>query len=189
MRMRGILRRRPSPAMVVACLALLVALGGTSYAASQLPANSVGTKQLKKGAVTAVKVRDNSLTGRDIKESTLSMVPLAADSDATDTLDGYHADELLGVSGYETSVGTAVPISEYQEVVSAVATCPVDKVALGGGASLGNNAFGGGIRLAQSYPVAVGTAAGWRVTVVNNWSESTSLTPYVVCAVAAQSTN
>ena len=41
------LLRRPSPAMVVACLALLVALGGTSVAAvSQLARNSVGTAQL-----------------------------------------------------------------------------------------------------------------------------------------------
>ena len=46
--------RRTSPAMVVACLALLVALGGTSVAAvSQLvPRNSVGTAQLRDNAVS-----------------------------------------------------------------------------------------------------------------------------------------
>jgi hypothetical protein len=49
-------RFRPSPAIVVACLALIVALGGTSYAVSQLPANSVGSKQLKDHAVTPRKV-------------------------------------------------------------------------------------------------------------------------------------
>ena len=49
----GRLRRRPSPALVVACLALAVALGGTGYAAMVLPANSVGTKQLRNGAVVA----------------------------------------------------------------------------------------------------------------------------------------
>ena len=43
---------RPSPAMVVACLALGIALAGTSYAAIKLPANSVGAKQLKRNAVT-----------------------------------------------------------------------------------------------------------------------------------------
>ena len=37
----------------VAYLALFVALGGTSYAATQLPANSVGTAQLRPGAVLA----------------------------------------------------------------------------------------------------------------------------------------
>jgi hypothetical protein len=49
--MRPLKFRRPSPAMLVAFAALLVggwrlAVGGTSYAAITLPANSVGTKQI-----------------------------------------------------------------------------------------------------------------------------------------------
>lgn len=53
-------------ANVVACLALFVALGGVSYAAFRLPKNSVGAKQLKKGAVTPTKLSRGSratLTG------------------------------------------------------------------------------------------------------------------------------
>ena len=43
--MRTLLAQRPSPAMVVACLALLVALSGTGIAAvSALAPNSVGTR-------------------------------------------------------------------------------------------------------------------------------------------------
>jgi hypothetical protein len=38
--------RAPSPALTVACVALLVALGGISYAAVRLPANSVGSRQV-----------------------------------------------------------------------------------------------------------------------------------------------
>src|SRR5262249_22484811 len=53
--------KRPSPAFVVACLALAVALGGTGYAAVILPANSVGTVQLRTGAVIASKVKQHSL--------------------------------------------------------------------------------------------------------------------------------
>jgi hypothetical protein len=48
--------RLPSPAIVIACVALAIALGGTSYAALVLPANSVGTTQLKSGAVTKSKI-------------------------------------------------------------------------------------------------------------------------------------
>jgi hypothetical protein len=48
--------RTPSPAFVVSLIALFVALGGTTYAATRLPANSVGTLQLKNGAVTNKKV-------------------------------------------------------------------------------------------------------------------------------------
>lgn len=48
-------RFRPSPAMVIACLALLLALGGTGYAAIKLPRNSV----------TTIQVKDRSLLARD----------------------------------------------------------------------------------------------------------------------------
>ncbi len=40
----------------LAIVALFVALGGTSYAATQLPANSVGTRQIRPGAVTPSKL-------------------------------------------------------------------------------------------------------------------------------------
>jgi hypothetical protein len=47
---------------VVAYLALFVALGGTSYAAIKLPAGSVGSKQLRKGAVTTSKISKKTRT-------------------------------------------------------------------------------------------------------------------------------
>lgn len=49
-------------ANVVATLALFVALGGASYAAFQLPKNSVGPKQLKKNAVSAPKIAKGAVT-------------------------------------------------------------------------------------------------------------------------------
>ncbi len=51
----------PSPAMIVACVALFVAMGGTSYAAVTLAANSVGTKQLKNSAVTTAKIKNGAV--------------------------------------------------------------------------------------------------------------------------------
>jgi hypothetical protein len=47
---------RPGYANVVATLALFIALGGSAYAATRLPANSVGPAQLKNRAVTPTKV-------------------------------------------------------------------------------------------------------------------------------------
>lgn len=69
--MKKLLRHRPSPALVVSCIALTVALGGTSYAAIRLPASSVGTKQLKKDAVISAKVKDRSLLAVDFKDGQL----------------------------------------------------------------------------------------------------------------------
>lgn len=55
----------------VALLALFVALGGTSYAAIKLPKNSVGTRQIKNGAVTGAKVKAHSLLAKDFKAGQL----------------------------------------------------------------------------------------------------------------------
>lgn len=54
--------RLPSPAMIIALLALFVGLSAGAYAATKVAPNSVGTKQLKNGAVTDAKVaKDRAL--------------------------------------------------------------------------------------------------------------------------------
>ena len=83
--------RRPTPALLIAVIALSVALGGTGYAAITLPANSVGTEQLQRRAVTKNKIHRNAVTGSkvvrdtlrggDINESTLAKVPAASSAD------------------------------------------------------------------------------------------------------------
>ncbi len=70
--MRKLSNRRPSPAMVVACIALLVALGGTSVAAvSQLARNSVGPAQLQFAAVTSPKIRTNAVNSSKVANRSL----------------------------------------------------------------------------------------------------------------------
>lgn len=56
------IRGRLTYANVIATIALFIALGGASYAAIKLPKNSVGAKQLKKGAVTPAKLSKASAT-------------------------------------------------------------------------------------------------------------------------------
>jgi hypothetical protein len=67
--------RRPSAPMVVAFVALLISLGGTGYAAIKLPRNSVGAKQIKRNAVTGIKVRDASLFRNDFAAGQLPAGP------------------------------------------------------------------------------------------------------------------
>jgi hypothetical protein len=91
----------------MATIAVFIALGGTSYAISKLPKNSVGTKQLKKNAVatakiqneaitgdkiekeviTGEKVKAGSLTGAQINASTLGTVPTADRATTANTAD------------------------------------------------------------------------------------------------------
>jgi hypothetical protein len=89
---------RPSPALVVATLALFVALGGASYAAFSVPANSVGTKQLKSRAVTGAKIADHAVSGPNLNLSQFPTVPSATHADtatsaasATNATNAAHA--------------------------------------------------------------------------------------------------
>lgn len=110
--MKGLVSRRPSPALVVAIIALVVAMFGTAYAATQLPKNSVGTKQLKaksvttakikKEAVTAAKVKKHTLTGNNINLEKLGTVPsanLANVATTANALAPMEATHLVGAPG------------------------------------------------------------------------------------------
>ena len=73
--MKFLARRLPSPAMVVASIALTVALSGASYAAVVLPRDSVGTPQLKSNAVVGSKVKNGSLQAVDFAQGQLPAGP------------------------------------------------------------------------------------------------------------------
>jgi hypothetical protein len=92
-------RLRPSPALVIACLALFVALGGTVLAATKidghkirvksLPGNrlEVGTlagNRLRPGTIPGNRIAPGSLKGEQIDVGTLAQVPNAAHADSAD---------------------------------------------------------------------------------------------------------
>jgi hypothetical protein len=65
--------RRPSPALVIAIIALIVALSGTAVAAKGgLGKNTVGSKQLKSASVTTGKIANNAVTGAKVALHTLT---------------------------------------------------------------------------------------------------------------------
>jgi hypothetical protein len=106
--MKAIPSRLPSPAMIVACAALIVALGGVSYAASVLPKNSVGTAQLQKKAVTAAKLAKDAVTGSKVRDRTLT----AADFKAGDLPAGPQGPKGdLGAPGPKGDTGAPGPVT------------------------------------------------------------------------------
>ncbi|HEY6549809.1 MAG TPA: hypothetical protein VIY71_01265 [Solirubrobacterales bacterium] len=70
--MRKLTNRRPSPAMVVAILALIVALAGTAYAAQTINGGAI-----KKQTIGAGKLKHKTLTGYQINTNKLGVVPAA----------------------------------------------------------------------------------------------------------------
>ena len=73
-------KHRPSPAMIVAMLALFVSMGGTGYAVSKLPKRSVGPSQLRRNAVRAEHIKAGSITTVKLARTTLNSLrsPVAA---------------------------------------------------------------------------------------------------------------
>ena len=58
--------RRPSPALIISSLALVVATGGTSYAAVMITG-----KDIKNNTVTSKDVRNNTIKSKDVKNKSL----------------------------------------------------------------------------------------------------------------------
>ena len=72
--MKRLSRMRPSPAMVVAAMALFVALGGTSYAVAT---GSIDAREVRNYTLTGKDMRKDGVGGVTIKESRLGPVPFA----------------------------------------------------------------------------------------------------------------
>jgi hypothetical protein len=121
--------RRQAPALLVACIALVAALGGTVYAAAKidgktikaksLPGNrlapgSVPGDRLKPGALSGSALAPGSITGIQVDASTLGQVPSAAHAsnadsarDAQTALNAVNALDAVRVNGH--SAGCTPP--------------------------------------------------------------------------------
>jgi hypothetical protein len=105
---KRVLTLRPSPALIVACIALFASLGGVSYGLAtgfvdsrEIRNNTVRTQDLRNNDIRAIDIRNstirsrdvalNTLTGSDINEEKLTEVPTAAKAKDAETLGGSGA--------------------------------------------------------------------------------------------------
>jgi hypothetical protein len=91
---------RPSPALLVAIVALFMALGGTSYAALMITGKNVANSTLtgldiKNKSLGWKEHKPNSLGGGQIDEAKLGTVPMAAKAGDADTLGGNAASAFM----------------------------------------------------------------------------------------------
>ena len=133
--------RRPSPALVISCVALALALGGTSFAAvSALPKNSVGTPQLKASAVTSAKVKNRSLLRADFARR-----PAACRARRPRRTDRACRASRPGGTERVERVETTTAINSASPKTAQMA-CPAGKRLLGGGRELNGPLFATGER-------------------------------------------
>ena len=177
--MRPRLTKLPSPATVIASIALLVALAGTSVAAvSALPARSVGTAQLKDNAVTSKKVKSFTLLRSDFKRGQIPRGP-------------------VGARGPQGAPGPAGPPGiaalERRDVVTATssantktisAVCPTGKRVLGGGARV-QGAGLADVVISEAFPDSDGTKFNALARESDPTAAAWSLQVYAMCATVA----
>lgn len=161
------IRRRPSPAMVVAMLALFVALGSTSVAAIKLQKNAVKTKNLSKGVVKTSKIAGGAVTTSKIDDGAVTTPKINS---------GALTASKLGTltRRNESDLGVADGASG-----SATAHCLPGERAISGGHSTSGGASGDGWAVSTSVPDAAATE--WRVDALNNTGAANNLGAYVLC--------
>jgi hypothetical protein len=195
---------RQSPALVISVLALAVALGGTSYAAFEVPKNSVGTAQLKNHAVTGAKLKNNSITSGKLKNNSITSGKLKNNSVtgrklAINTLPPVNTAKNADSAGFATNAGSASLAAVASALTSVTwvettgltslsgtttaghAACPSGNYAVGGGAQLPPR---GGLTINSSYPATTGSSllpTEWRVEVTNTTGSSATFDAYVDC--------
>ena len=176
--------RHPSPALVVACVALAVALGGTSFAAAvALPRASVGTAQLRNGAVSTPKLAANAVVTSKVRNGSLlrsDFAPGQLPTGATGPQGPQGPAGSSGVSGLQRVDVTTASSSANSK--SLLVNCPSPKKAIGGGARvLGSGASK--VSIVASFPDSSGTQWDVSASEVDATALSWQLQGYALCAV------
>ncbi len=141
--------------MIVACIALFAALGGSALAAT-LAANSVTSKQVKNGSLKGKDLKANTITGTQVNEASLGQVPDAANAtNATNATNANNAAQLGGAppsafrdtasSGYQAGICDPVSLT-FTDCASTTLDLPHNGPVLlagaGGAAGFASNAGG-----------------------------------------------
>jgi hypothetical protein len=194
-------------ANVMATVAMFIALGGGAYAAVKLPANSVGTKQIKKNGVRAADlgtaaVTSTKLAAKAVRTPALSDGAVAFSKLAPNAVDGSKViDNSLGGADVNESTLEAVPAAgradslsrvDYETAATtippgaasaaATAVCPAGMSAVGGGGKVSAPDTAG---LNDSY---LEGRNSWTARAFNTAASPATLTVYVVCVTATATT-
>ena len=174
--------KRPRYADVTATPAMALALGGTSYAVTTLPRDSVGTAQIKAHAVTkgklAADVRTTGPAGPRGKAG------VAGPTGPTGLTGAAGAIGLRGPAGPTGGpldpqrilhvTGPVISVPPGAQFLDIAAPCPADAINLAGGYTIS-----GAVHVSSS--IASDFQQGWQITVDNPGGSTGTAQAFAVC--------
>jgi hypothetical protein len=178
--------RRPSPALVISMLALVLAASGSAVAASRLVS---GNSLIKVNSLSGNRLKSGSVTGKQIKASTLGTVPSAVTAQtATTAVTATTANTATTATtagsapiAKVTYATASQNISSANSPLAVTATCPSGTTAIGGGGQVADES--GSAFLDDSYPTS--GKNGWTADFVEVNASPTAATVTAICAPAA----
>jgi len=115
-------RLRPSPAMVVALIALFLSLGGVSYGLAtgfidsrEIQDNTIQSRDIRQNVIRTEDLRNNEIRGRDIRNSTVRTEDVALNS-------------LTGADINESSLGKVAAATKADSATTAASATSADSV-------------------------------------------------------------
>ncbi len=108
--------RRPSPAVLIALLALVLSIAGPALAhdAPGFAARVISGRTIRQHSISGVRLKNNTLTGLQIDEAKLGPVPTAANAvtaqNATSALNAVNA-STAGTAGTAATAGSAAELA------------------------------------------------------------------------------
>ena len=172
--MKSIVRRRPSPALVISLIALFITLGGVSYAVAtgsidsrEIKNNTVRTVDLRNNDVRTRDLRNDEVRGRDIRNSTLQGRDVALDTLTGDDIDESRLDKVATAANADSA-----QTADSAQSLNGLRLLPIKHRS---GNVTGQTVFdAGGLQLAVSCAggneqlQARTTIAGGEITVISN---------------------
>lgn len=195
--MRCLLSHRPSPATVIALLALLVASAGSATAASVVTAALITGRDIKDASVTGKDIRDKSLTPKDFRGSVQGPPGPAGPQGETGEIgepgppgesgSGTGSTATLAATVRESSDALTVPGNAARNgnyvTVAGEADCEDGEIAVGGGLKWDPDLADAELIIVHSHPKRdeTGKPVGWVVKGGSDIRQNVSFTVEVVC--------
>jgi hypothetical protein len=170
---------RPSPALVISCLALFLALTGSAFAVG-IAKNSVRSAQIADGTVRTVDLRDNAVDSQKIAADSVGSEEIAENAvGSPEVADQSLTANDLGSNSVASSELAGVTVRSNSTKVAKGANgsvsvdCAPGEQVLGGGGQPGHF----GTEMTSSRP----QGEGWLYQAVNNTGGEDTLTVFALC--------